>query len=210
MKFYGLTKREIETVKSYNKNELDSKGIKAFKSNSDTITIETCNDKIEISIKNILCDRCSECLKVVDLEKAFIEKGFKMFYNTGHFNFRKIDIYSQYKGMTTNYIVTEIEKIEKAISSVKLIVEVELEFLNANIPFEKIVVSKMSRSINDYEITFGMGKIYVDYKYNIEKKDFSYKVLLKILKKELKKYKSELKRRNSFYISSKRISKLLK
>jgi len=201
MKFYGLTKREIETVKSYNKNELDSKGIKAFKSNSDTITIETCNDKIEIRIKNILDNSCSNCLKVVDLEKALSKKGFELFYEANLFNFRKIDMGISCKGMTTNYIVTEIEKIENAISSVKLIVEAEFEFLKANIPFTKIRVSELNNSINTYEITFGIKKIYVDYSY-IEKKDFSYKVLLKLLKKQLKKYKSEISRRNSFCISS--------
>jgi len=210
MKFYGLAQHEIQAVKSYNKNKLNNKGIKAFKSNSNTITIECDNNEvIEFSIT---CTKVeANAITFAELDNFMNEYKIAPFFDTrGAFN-----LFEDIKNLNTSTLSDKLDLRKELLRGLKPLARVEEVY---NKYGTKLKVLEFSNNTNAYLkekviIKIGSNNIYIDYnreREDIIKPNFTIKDLVSLVKKEIKRIEKEIKKRKSFLIDDPKIVKLVK
>jgi len=211
MKFYGLTKKEIEAIKSYNKNELNNRGVKAFKSNSDMITIEfDNNENVEVSINEISSFK-DEVITFAELDNFMNKNKIATFFDIrGAFY-----LFEDIKNLNTSTLYDKLDLRKKLLMGLKPLVRVEEVYNKYGI---KLKVLEFSNNINAYfeekvTVRIGSNSIYIDYnreREDIIKPNFTVNDLVSLVKKEIKRIKKEIKKRKSFLIDDPEIVKLVK
>jgi len=210
MKFYGLAQHEIQAVKSYNKNKLNNKGIKAFKSNSNTITIECDNNEvIEFSIT---------CTKVEANAITFAElDNFMNEYKIAPFlDIREtLYFYENTKNIDTSSLHEKIELRKELLKGLKTLAKIEEIYNKNGIKLKVIEFSSYTNTYLKESVTIRVSSKRIFIEYNRERDDiicpsFTIKDLITLTRKEIKRIEKELHSRNLFTIDDPEIVKLVK
>jgi len=210
MKFYGLTQDEIQAVKNYNKNKLDNSGVKAFKSSSNTITIECDNNEvIEFSITCTTVE--ANAITFAELDNFMNEYKIAPFLNIKE----TLYFFEDIKNISTSTLSDKLDLRKELLRGLKPLARVEEVY---NRYGTKLKVLEFSSYTNAYLkekviVRVGSNNIYIDYnreREDIIKPNFTIKDLISLVKKEINKIKKELHSRNSFLIDDKKIVKIVK
>jgi len=168
MKFYGLTAKEIEAVKSFVMDKDSLRECKVYKSDSSTITIEHSGNKLKVGVDMLISEHDDSLTNysVVDLEALLREKYNRIFFGDLLENTLEYKVfYDVEKNRPTEKIIEAIGKLKEILSRVKLMIKANKELNRAGIKIEDIIsvptygsggagsvsISVSSLVINEYE-----------------------------------------------------------
>jgi len=165
MKFYGLTPREIEAVKSFimNREALDL--CKVYKSNSKTITIEFEECYLQVGIDTVLSEYENSLSEysITDLEKLLREKYNKVFFDDLLENTLEYKVfYDVEKNRPTENIIKAIEELKNILSRIESMIKVKKELNRAGIKLEDIISVPVYGSGGVGSVSISVGAIIVN------------------------------------------------
>jgi len=165
MKFYGLTAKEIEAVKSFIMNKDTLEACKIYKSNNKTIAIELEDSTIQVGIDTVLSEYENSLTNysVVDLEALLREKCNRVFFHDLLKNTLEYKVfYDVNKDRPTENIIKAIDKLEEIINRIELMIKVKKELNRAGIRLEDIINVPAYGSGGAGSVSISVGAIIVN------------------------------------------------
>jgi len=212
MKFYGLNEKEVRKVKAFNDEYLGGTAVKAFKSNSSTITIECKGKTVTMPLKTLRVDKANDnCITFAELDDAITQKGFEPFI--GKFD-RNIVLGDNIKPFSNDGLENRIKERKRLLVGLSVMQKVEEEY------------NKVGKKLNAFSFD-GQHTLKKDFvKISIERRDlcltynaystainedsFNFNKLIDRVKRDIQRLKEELELRNSHIITSPKIVEIVK
>jgi len=142
MKFYGLTPKEIEAVKSFITNKDILEACKIYKSSGKTITIEFEDSTLQVGIDTVLSEYENSLkeYRVTDLEALLRNRYNRVFFGDLLENTKEYKVYYYIdKDRPTESIIKAIKEIEDILSRIELMIKVKKELSRVGIRLEDII-----------------------------------------------------------------------